>query len=118
MHDPLESYKMGQFQALTSVEIWQPKSEDLCIEFYGKAISASSDSYYYYYSYCIRVRPSDSRQQAVSTVLCYGSRPRPASTFDYQLLSTATYADIIDGRCLHHADTSCQPVHHYTDCMG
>jgi len=57
-----KAIKGGQFEASGSVEIRQPKSEDVCIEFYGRAISASSVSYYY--SYCIRARPSDSRQQA------------------------------------------------------
>ena len=59
IHHPPESYKWGQVQASGSVEIRQPKSEDLCIGLHWRTISASSVSHYY--SYCIRVRPSQFR---------------------------------------------------------
>jgi len=99
-----------------SVEIWQPKSKALCIDSYERAISASSVSYYYC-SYYIRVRHRDSRQQASRPSSATGPGPgqRRHSTSDYcRWLPTL----IIDDRRLHSVDTSCQPVHHYTACVG
>jgi len=59
IHSPLESYKRGPVSGLaSSVEIWQLKSEDLCIGLHGRARSALSAGLYYSYS-VERRRPVD-----------------------------------------------------------
>ena len=110
IHSPPESYKRGPVSGLgSSVEIRQPKSEDVCIGLHGRARSALAAGLYYSYSVEHR-RPVNRHLLWV-----------PAQVGIDIRLSTIVdgyYADIIDDRCLHRADTSCQPVHHYTDCVG